>query len=70
MVDMYTPREVEKVVAEGTSPAGDHVELVHCTDGTYGIRTGEEVLSAYQWPDEEVSYAVTDFLKMTRHAAC
>lgn len=62
---MYTFRDVEQVVAEGISPAGDRIELVRCTDATFGIRTGEAVLSAYSWPDDEADYAVIEFLKMT-----
>jgi hypothetical protein len=67
---MLIPCRVEKVIAEGTNPAGDRIELVHCVDGTFGVRTGAEVLSAYRWPEDEVGYAVAEFMKMTGHPEC
>jgi hypothetical protein len=62
---MFAPRQVKEVLASGLHPSGERFELVHCTDGTYGVRRDGELLMAFYWYDDEGDEAVSDFMRLT-----
>ena len=61
---MPRTRKVDHIIAQARNPCGDEMELVFCTDRTYGIRCGNEVMSAFLWPEGEFSYAIEEFVRL------